>query len=895
MFDPIAASQEIRASYIDYITTTFHMADEAYKKEFRKELEREGAAAKGPFLDIGGSYETGKTLRELVREGAVSPLFERLEPVPEKDRELKLDRPLYRHQEEALRKATQGQNLVITTGTGSGKTESFLLPILQHLLREEEEGGLDHGVRAIIIYPMNALANDQMKRMRALLKNYPQIRYGVYNGNTEHSQSQALIEYRRTYRDPSGNPLDPAPNEVISREVMQSAPPHILITNYSMLEYMMVRPKDDRVFSGAKLKYIVLDEAHIYKGATGMETSLLMRRLRARISQPGSVQYILTSATLGGPEANDSVLEFAERLSGVAFSQQGIIRAQEKNPPMQEFLEFPPQLFEELQNAPQETAAILERYQADFAPQGEAEEKLYWLCLHSKLFAALRKAVREPVTVAQLQQALSRETPMTLDQVTAFVDVCARAELDGASLIKPRYHFFVRALEGAYLTLTSPKRLFLHRKESWDGDGDPVRVFEAAVCTDCGRLAIVGEEQDGFLRQSAYRGGEERADYFYLSQSADEELLEEDEGDEEPENGEPYLLCALCGAIAPEADVRMDKQSLRKHFCDHPSNYWVKVWKAPRKPGKPVSCPACGFGHLRRIYLGSEAATAVLATQLYEQLPGEEVTVVSKESRGGKRSVFSKGNSARTVRVKKARQFLCFSDSRSEAAFFASYLERSYQEFLRRRGIWHVAEHFREQGRASVSVEEFVNELARFYEGNRCFADWDEPRQDSGLLASVSRNNAWLAVLNEMFNARRSTSLVTMGVISFEYIPNDDVVSSFEEAYDLPAQSARGLLELLVQDGVFTGALDTGSSYTLTAAEREYVFFSPVAKKLVLMRTAEDAKRTWVSGWRGRKRTNGTFYPNSRLLRLTRALGISMEDADELLADYWESVLCPGF
>ena len=142
------------------------------------------------------------------------------------------------------------------------------------------------GVRAIIIYPMNALANDQMKRMRALLKGHPKICYGVYNGNTEHTQSKALAEYHRTYRDASGNPLDPAPNEIISREVMQRTPPHILITNYSMLEYMMLRPKDDAVFSGAKLKFIVLDEAHIYKGATGMETSLLMRRLRARISEP---------------------------------------------------------------------------------------------------------------------------------------------------------------------------------------------------------------------------------------------------------------------------------------------------------------------------------------------------------------------------------------------------------------------------------------------------------------------------------------------------------------------------------------------------------------------------------------------------------------------------------
>ena len=305
-------------------------------------------AAKGPYLDIGGSYETGHTLRELVQNGKASPLFAELEPVPEKERELKLDRPLYLHQEKSLEKASKGQSLVVTTGTGSGKTESFLLPVLNHILTEIENGELDSGVRAIIIYPMNALANDQIKRMRALLKNYRRIRFGIYNGNTPHQRKEALNDYHKTHKDANGAPVDPLENELISREEMQEEPPHILITNYSMLEYMMLRPKDDRVFSGAKLKYIILDEAHIYKGATGMETSLLMRRLRARISKPDSVQYILTSATLGGPDADSEIVAFAEKLTGVSFSASGIIRSSEKQPAMLEYLEVDPALFLEL-------------------------------------------------------------------------------------------------------------------------------------------------------------------------------------------------------------------------------------------------------------------------------------------------------------------------------------------------------------------------------------------------------------------------------------------------------------------------------------------------------------------------------------------------------------------
>lgn len=400
MFDPIKASREIKASYIDYITTTFDLADPDYAQALRSELQREGMVAKGPYLDIGGSYETGAALSRLMEEGKASPLFSALEPVPEKDRELKLNRPLYSHQERALALASAGENLVVTTGTGSGKTESFLLPILEHLLREEEQGELGPGVRAIIIYPMNALANDQMKRMRALLKGHPAITFGLYNGNTEHIQTRALDAYRRTLQ------ADPWPNEIISREAMQAAPPHILITNYSMLEYMMLRPKDDAVFRGAKLRYIVLDEAHIYKGATGMETSLLMRRLRARISQPDSVQYILTSATLGGPEADGDILAFARSLCDVDFKPGGIIRSKEKRPPMEETRDFPPELFRALNRSPERAGEILTEYGADFAPQGDLGEKLYALFLHSRLFAQLRKAASQPVTVVQLSQAL---------------------------------------------------------------------------------------------------------------------------------------------------------------------------------------------------------------------------------------------------------------------------------------------------------------------------------------------------------------------------------------------------------------------------------------------------------------------------------------------------------
>ena len=315
MFNPIEASKSIKDEFISYVSTNFHIADRDYAKQFTEGLNKVNTVAKGPYLDISDSFETGENIETLISEGELSPLFQDLENgVSESNKEIKLKRNLYLHQEMAIRKINQEHNLVVTTGTGSGKTECFILPIINHLLREKEQDTLTSGVRAILIYPMNALANDQMKRLRQILKNYPSITFGVYNSSTKEEDDAGIAEYGRIFKDANGHALKPLPNEVISRKNMRQTPPHILVTNYAMLEYMMLRPNDDRVFSGAKLKFLVLDEAHIYRGTTGMETSFLLRRLKARISNSMEVLHILTSATLGGKEANRDIVTFAETL-----------------------------------------------------------------------------------------------------------------------------------------------------------------------------------------------------------------------------------------------------------------------------------------------------------------------------------------------------------------------------------------------------------------------------------------------------------------------------------------------------------------------------------------------------------------------------------------------------
>ncbi len=895
-FDPIIASDNIKKSFIDYITTSFRIGDAEYARKLRVELEKEGYVAKGPYLDISGSYQTGLSLKDLIKEGEASPLFTQLEPMPEKERELKLERPLYSHQETALRKANAGRNLVVTTGTGSGKTECFLIPVINALLREREAGTLDHAVRAIVIYPMNALANDQMKRMRSLLKNYPDITFGLYNGNTRHHESDAKSDYKRA----NGSDKAPLKNELISRERMQSEPPHILITNYSMLEYMMLRPKDDKVFSGAKLRYIILDEAHIYKGTTGMETAMLMRRLRARISTRDTVQYILTSATLGNEDANKEITQFAKTLCEVPFDTEDIIRSKSAMPPMREKEYFPPELFAELANASNNVREVLTRYNIiDYAPDGDDAEKLYELLLHSDAFAKLIANTRVPQSLQKLCQFMNG---MTREQVKDLITVCSMAEKNHSSLIKARYHFFVRTLEGAYVTLNSPKQLFLQRKEKVTAeDGTEQRVFEIAVCQDCGRLALVGKmDMDGYLHQVSRKSDRDPkyCDYFLVTESEFQEIIE-DSGEEMEEAvldtyGEnDYVVCACCGLLGNKSDLRFGA------ICECNSPEYIYLKKVERTPSGLTRCPACGFGSLRAFYLGNDASTAVLGTELFEQLPNEiikESTVQTEidESVSDVFSLFAAPQAPQQVKEHRTRQFLCFSDSRSEAAFFANYMEKSYQEFLRRRAILQVAEQLKEQGQTEITVPGFVLKLTRFFDEKKTFHIWKpDDKIDKDELHALSESNAWIAVLNEMFNARRGTSLASLGLLSFEYQPNQNFIAAIADRYRITVSESRALLNQLTMDAVYMGAINAGKALTLNDAEREYIFFSPYEKHLVLQKTSE--MKATVQGWAGRKRDNtGSYYPNARMQRLIRALGMTPKEADEFLEAYWRGVFRPA-
>ena len=333
--DVIATAEQLSLTYRRYLRSLLPVRDPDLARSLRDAIDGSPLLTKGPVLEATPPYATGASLRGLIAGGVLPSGFARLGGPA-----LPLDRPLYAHQEQAIRKAAAGRNLVVATGTGSGKTESFLLPVLSELIRERDADKLGPGVRALLLYPMNALANDQVRRLRQVLANTPDITFGRYTGETPERSAEGASLFDAL--NPGETRL---PNELLSRAEMRDTPPHLLLTNYAMLEYLLLRPADMDLFEGAHgghWRFVVLDEAHVYDGAKAEEVGMLLRRLKYQTRHPErfrvppgpptSLQVIATSATVG--DSPEAVTEFAAKLFDAPFewvpqdeSRQDLIRA----------------------------------------------------------------------------------------------------------------------------------------------------------------------------------------------------------------------------------------------------------------------------------------------------------------------------------------------------------------------------------------------------------------------------------------------------------------------------------------------------------------------------------------------------------------------------------------
>ena len=389
---PFLIAGELKETLCTYLETSYRISNQIVVDERAALLRYEGVISKPPFVETTPRFAPGAWLHDLAHPAIPNQLTEFASiglPVGKY--------PLYKHQEDSLRAAwvkddTKPQDVVVASGTGSGKTEVFYLTIFADILREAikwsapkrkpTDMGMWKGnqwlhrrryenrpaaMRAIILYPMNALVNDQLRRLRKMLSsdaamawqykhlNGNLIYFGRYtsqamlpgspdNGNKRSDWEQYLSRIKTEWENMgeelrlSGNQPRPDSSEMVGRWNMQAAPPDILLTNYSMLEYMLVRPIEARIFESTRhwleqskehVLTLVLDEAHTYSGARGTEVAYLIRRLYERLGvSEDQIRCIATSASLGEtPEELNRVSHFVSGLFDHPVERFSLVRA----------------------------------------------------------------------------------------------------------------------------------------------------------------------------------------------------------------------------------------------------------------------------------------------------------------------------------------------------------------------------------------------------------------------------------------------------------------------------------------------------------------------------------------------------------------------------------------
>lgn len=537
---PTLAAEQVRDSLSQYLSTTYALADESTRGALEQFLgDAEDGIFRGPYLRI----------RTPFRPAEGDGWQRHLTWWPRGFRP-------HRHQELAWERLSTlhgpASPTLVTTGTGSGKTESFLVPLLDHCRREREAGR--DGVKAVLLYPMNALATDQAHRINNYLDSPRDarlrdagVRAALYIGD------KASQEFKQANR-----------RVAVDRDEIRRTRPDILITNYKMLDLLLQRPEDQRLWQGSDgapgspLAFVVLDEFHTYDGAQGTDVAMLLRRLGAvtGLAEPGRplgrVCPVATSATLGeggSKAAGGPMREVAEQVFGVPFPAEAVVGEDRRG--VQEFagtsdfaLPFPSPYEVAALGDPTRDRQAMDRLAAEFTGKSDlSAEQLGRLLRRHRLTAAVLEILDgSPRTMAEIMEVLPRyayhwgmavqQNPavaaQALARYVALLSMARDPDNPGRPLLSIEIHHWVRSVSRVLRGISAARAEF-----RWDDE----RVISG------GKLAR-GSAQGA--RPVAADGGAEAAPATDSAPPPAQVFL-------------PAVFCRECGrsgwaALSPEAD-----------------------------------------------------------------------------------------------------------------------------------------------------------------------------------------------------------------------------------------------------------------------------------------------------------------------------------------------------
>jgi Lhr-like helicase len=780
-------TERLHRKLAEYIETQYPISEPSLQSKRTELLYKPGVLSTEPYIESTPVYEPGN-------------LFENMD-IPESAQKLMTElatlqpsvgvfpRP-YLHQQEAMEAFLQHNNdLIVSTGTGSGKTESFLHPILNTLYNEASERPQHfkkRAVRALILYPMNALVSDQMTRLRRLFGNERvkqifndvanrNVQFGMYTSRTPYAgahsatkdryQLNDILNYytkledtmpdkvmqmkergkwpakdlqsfknsKKNIRDRYRGLLSDA--ELFSRHEMQDTPPDILVTNYSMLEYMLMRPIERSIWEQTKEWLaeseenhfiLILDEAHMYRGTGGAEVALLIRRLQSRLGiNRDRMKCILTSASLGKEDDVDGPITFAEQLTGKPSKRRFklIKGTKEKRPQARTVTIAEVQILAKMNSESfikyktnyddnlQEMKVFFESMEW---PQPPSNQKDFPRYLYEQLdgFGPLEKVIAQisgqatslkeivAIVCPDIEQELAEKA------ISNLLLLSNAANKDGRVLLPARVHIFFRGLSGIY-TCLNPICKRCHESGLLGKIYDDyrltcdcgARVYEVVTHRYCGSTFIKGY----FLENSNYPTylwnesghgivGEKLIEIHLLVEQPHPEALQK-------KRIAPLWLHIETGYISDQPPTSMEgyiqvyesveKVSKRKHN---------KFYSNARSFEKCPCCLKSAKFNIRDLRIKGEQPFANLIREQFNIQPPLE---------------------GKAMNINEGRKVLIFSDGRQKAARLARDIPNEVEKDAVRQLILKAAYELEKQGIRATIGRELYPTVLHFIHENR--------------------------------------------------------------------------------------------------------------------------------------------------------------------------------
>ena len=671
---PSVLASRFRDSLIEYMDASYPITTQAFRGSVRRFMERENNFFHEPYISVKLPFRVAERGNERFR--ALHPSY-----------------PPYVHQNRAFDRlcGTDPVSTLVATGTGSGKTECFLYPILEYCHAHKGEPG----IKAIIIYPMNALASDQALRIARLIHGSDELRGNITAGM-----------YVGGFGGTGGKTMQ-KDAIITDHETMLNRPPDILMTNYKMLDYLLVRPEDgrlwaDNVTTGA-LRFIVVDELHTFDGAQGTDLACLLRRLKSRLNiQQGDLCCVGTSATMGGEESKKPLLDYAEDIFGEPFEKGAIVS--EDRLSGHEFLD---EAEVNLYRIPSEAeAAQLSRLAKEEDADGYLQHAIRaWFeeedrpadplsdpgkvaladkLMHHSFFQSLMGVMDGKIqTPSDIQEQLRKVYPeMAGGSAAAIVDsmlalISHARSRDNHGHIRPflqvQIQVWMRELTRVLGKVDGRQSDLLLAADLNQRIADKVHYLPVVNCHDCGATGWAGcadessrvtvRDLRSFYNQ--YFSGDKHIRMVFPRQEADRHHAQ---------IHSPYRYCPDC------QNMQLDQGSDKCTVCGKDT---IPVWYIlPETKHKNYICPFCG-GERSLLFIGLRSATAISS---------------------GLSCVYAS-------RFNDDKKLLAFSDNVQDASHRASFFNaRTWRSTFRT-----AVQHFAENGGAGLSLGDFGDAMNEYW------------------------------------------------------------------------------------------------------------------------------------------------------------------------------------